>query len=219
LFEEDAMVSKTHWAVAALLALAGCGADPEPVPSKAEASAPAAATAPAEPIAPAEPLPGEEPAEGPHDCAMGAGAELASDVVTKTTNAAGVEVLQVGAPLGKGPVVKLEELLAAPDAWAGKTVRVAGNVSAMCTHMRAWFAIATGDASGRYLRVLTAPAFLVPPESIGKSAEAEGVVEVVPLDPQTAAHLAGPHQLGDPAAPAGSAPQVLLRATGATFAQ
>jgi len=104
--------------------------------------------------------------------------------------------------------------LAEPEIFAGKTVRLEGDISAMCHHKRRWFAVQDpGDRSGQYVRVLAAPAFLVPPHAIGKKARTEGTVEVIEVPAQTRQHLASEHDLE----PARNEPQkqVVLRASGA----
>jgi hypothetical protein len=120
----------------------------------------------------------------------------------------------VGAKLSGAAPVSVRELLDNPDAFAGKRVRLEGDVAAMCHHKRRWFAVQDpGDRSGQFVRVMAAPAFLVPPESIGKKARAEGTVEVIELPAATQQHLAREHDLGRERAE----PQkrVVLRATGA----
>ncbi|MBI5494441.1 MAG: DUF4920 domain-containing protein [Deltaproteobacteria bacterium] len=185
-----------------LLVLAACRG-PE-LPPQAVSAAPSAPHAPA------------EHAKGEHAC----GAEttaLTDDRVTTRQDERGQAVTHVGAALSDAAPVTVSDLLASPDAFAGKRVRLKGDVTAMCQHKRAWFALVAEDQSGRTVRVLTTPSFLVPPGSIGKTAEAEGVVEVLELAAEQAQHLAGEHKLGDPAAVAGSVKQVVVRATGADF--
>lgn len=134
--------------------------------------------------------------------------------------ASGASVTAVGAVLAGSEVVTVKDLLANPDAYAGKSVRLEGNVSAMCTHRRGWFAVIDdGDRTGTVVRVLTAPAFLVPEGSIGRKARAEGTVEVVDVAAGAARHYAAEHKVGDPAELAGDAPikQIVIRATGAEF--
>lgn len=167
-----------------------------------------------EPAAAADAAKGEH-GEGGHDCTMGAGTQGASDQVTSSTNAEGKTVLAAGAPLSDGQVITPVALLADPQSFSGKKVRISGNVTAMCTHARGWFAVATDDTTGRYVRVITAPTFLVPADSIGKKAEAEGVVEVTQVDAATQEHLASGHGL----AAGASNVKVVLKATGATFVQ
>jgi hypothetical protein len=148
--------------------------------------------------------------------ACGCGSEPTRDtrIQEGTDPATGQPVQIVGAKLAGAPPVTVERLLAEPEVFAGKTVRLEGDISAMCHHKRRWFAVQDpGDRSGRYVRVLAAPAFLVPPHSIGKKARTEGMVEVIEVPAKTRQHLAREHDLG----PAQDEPQkqVVLRASGA----
>jgi hypothetical protein len=134
--------------------------------------------------------------------------------------ATGAELTAVGAALAGVETVAVKDLLANPDSWAGKSIRLEGNVSAMCTHRRGWFAVVDdGDRSGSVLRVLTAPAFLVPEGSVGRKVRTEGKVEVVEVPAGAARHYAKDHKVGDQAAIEGDAPikQIVVRADGAEF--
>ncbi|MFH1811432.1 MAG: hypothetical protein ABIJ09_22010 [Pseudomonadota bacterium] len=151
-----------------------------------------------------------------HDCAEGT-TELSDDKVVTRQNEKGETITHAGADFADGAVVSVSELLAKPDDFAGKKVRIKGNISAMCHHRRGWFAVVADDQSGRFVRVMTAPAFLVPPGSIGKTADAEGVVEVIEVAAEHAKHIAGEHKLGDPEAITANIKQVVVRASGADF--
>jgi hypothetical protein len=109
----------------------------------------------------------------------------------------GAPLEMVGAKLAGLAPTPVATLLGSAERFAGKTIRLEGDVSGMCTHRRKWFTVqATGDRSGQWVRVISAPAFLVPPEAVGKRVRAEGTVELVDT-------------------PAGK--NVVLRATGAEF--
>ena len=58
------------------------------------------------------------------------------------------------------------------------------------------------------------PVFLAPRDAIGKTAVAEGVIEVVAVDGASARHFAEGHKLGGDVQ---ARDQVVLRATGAEF--
>ncbi len=154
--------------------------------------------------------------DGPQEGGCGCGSEPARDsrIRQATDPVSGQPMLVVGAELSGAAPVTVQQLLAHPDQFAGQRVRLEGDVSAMCHHKRRWFAVQDpGDRSGRYVRVMTAPAFLVPPQSIGKKARTEGLVEVVDVPGSTERHLAQDHGLGS--APAETQKRVVLRATGA----
>jgi hypothetical protein len=129
----------------------------------------------------------------------------------------GTQVTHVGAALTGADEVALPELLDNPAAYRGKMVRVRGDVSAMCHHKRAWFALTAGDKTGRHVRIFAAPKFLVPHGSIGRTAVTEGTVDVVEVPAARAKHLASEHKLDDPAAVRGPVQQVVIRASGADF--
>ncbi len=139
---------------------------------------------------------------------------LTNDLVQTHTDAQGRTVTHVGGTFAATQVVSVQELLAKPESYAGKTVQVSGNVNAMCTHARGWFSIVGDDQTGHHLRVVTAPTFLVPQGSIGKSARAEGLVEVQDVDPEMLKHYAAEHKLGGDQ---NNTKRVVLRAFGAEF--
>ena len=87
----------------------------------------------------------------------------------------------------------------------------------MCTHKRAWFAVVGDDKTGNHVRIFTAPNFLVPQDSIGKVAVAEGTVEIIEIPVERAKHMAKQHKLGEPEDIKAPLKQVLIRATGADF--
>jgi len=174
-----------------------------------------AETRPAQRVAPAS-VENEEACGAAKHEGCGCGSEPAQDVAVGvgTDPATGRAMQVVGAKLAGASPVTVRELLSNPDAFAGKRVHLEGDVTAMCHHKRAWFAIQDpGDRSGQFVRILAAPAFLVPPQSIGKKARAEGTVEIIELPAATQQHLAREHDLG----PTSAEPQkrVVLRATGA----
>jgi hypothetical protein len=137
-------------------------------------------------------------------------------VIAKDPNS-GVNFWRAGAALAGEPVVTVADLLAHPETYAGKAVRLEGNVTAMCTHERAWFAVQDNDRSGHFVRVSTTPAFLVPQDAIGKRARTEGVVEVVDANASQSEHLAKEHQLAAGQDSSASGKSVTVRARGAEF--
>ena len=145
---------------------------------------------------------GEMQHGGGHDCGAAMGEPVKYPDATVVTDASGARVTLVGARLAGAPVVSVADLVAHPDTYAGKTVRLEGNVSAMC-EMRAWFAVQVPGRSADFVRVFAAPTFLVPENAMGTKARTEGVVEVIGASP---------------AGEAGPRPKtVVLRATGAEF--
>jgi hypothetical protein len=124
----------------------------------------------------------------------------------------------VGEPLGSAQQVTVQHLIDNAERLAGTTVRIEGNVSAMCQHRRGWFAVQDrGDRSGQYVRVMAAPRFLVPQGAVGRRATTEGVVEFVTVPAAAARHFAEDYALGDADEVRGDTRAVVLRATGAEF--
>ena len=80
---------------------------------------------------------------------------------------------------GKGvtgtEIVKVSDLLAKPDAYIGKTLRVQGMAVGVCEHRGCWINIA-GDKEGEVVRVQVEDGVIVfPPEIVGDQVIAEGV--------------------------------------------
>jgi hypothetical protein len=124
----------------------------------------------------------------------------------------------VGADLTAAPTVALDDLARRPEAYAGQRVRLEGLVTAMCVHRRAWLALRSpGNDQGANIRVVTAPAFLVPRGSTGRHARAEGTVELVEVSAEAARHYSRDHRLRDPNSPETAHRAVVLRASGAEF--
>jgi hypothetical protein len=117
--------------------------------------------------------------------------------------------------LGAGVALKdttpIAALLDTPADYVGKTVRIDGVATAVCTEMGCWMAVAPeGKGSGRTVRLKVEDGAIVFPVSAkGKKVSAEGVFEAVGDD--HAKHAAGEHARQD--AKASAAYQ--LKATGA----
>jgi hypothetical protein len=135
---------------------------------------------------------------------------------TETTTAPAASAHE-GQAFTEAPVVDIATLVADPAGYKGKTVRLSGDVIAMCHHKRDWFALVPEGTKTGNVRVLTGPVFKVPQDAIGKSASAEGTVDVVEISERVAKHFAETHKLGDPATISGPVQQVVVRATGAQF--
>jgi hypothetical protein len=86
---------------------------------------------------------------------------------------------------GKGitgeDTVKISELLAHPDAYLGKNVRVEGAVVGVCKKRGCWIDLAS-DQEYQKLTVKVEDGVIVfPPEIMGETVTAEGVLEAIPL--------------------------------------
>ncbi len=147
---------------------------------------------------------------------QGSDPSVADKVVTATDPATGKPIQILGAKLAGAELVKITDLAARPEQFAGKTVRVEGDVLGMCHHRRAWFAVQDeGDRSGGFVRVMTGPKFLVPAGSIGKKARVEGTIEIVEVPAARAKYFAKSHKMGDPDKITGPVKRAVIRATGA----
>lgn len=167
----------------------------------------------AEPAEPAKAAHAGHGEEG-HSCG---GSEPPESQPEERKGADGQEIIHGGDEFSDAPEVTVAAILEKPDEYKGKRIKLKGDISAMCHHKRSWFAMVAGDKSGRQVRVLTMPKFQVPSESIGKTALAEGVVEVVEVPRAHAVHLAKGHKLADPGAGSGPIKRVVLRANAADF--
>lgn len=91
------------------------------------------------------------------------------------------ETLKLGEPVeSKRQVTPIEEILAAPDAWVGKTVRIEGRVAEVCTKMGCWMDLVSQDNARMQVKVDDG-VIVFPLEAIGRWAAAEGKVEVLEM--------------------------------------
>lgn len=93
------------------------------------------------------------------------------------------EVETYGDALTEGlEVTPIEEILGDPDAWAGKKVQIAGEVSGVCARQGCWIDITSPEDTT--LRVKVDDGVIVfPPELEGRQAVAEGEVEILDMEP------------------------------------
>jgi hypothetical protein len=106
----------------------------------------------------------------------------------------------------------IESLTSDPKAFVGKTLRVDGVATAVCTHMGCWMAVAAeGDEKGPTVRLKVEDGVIVfPLTAKGRKVSAEGVFEAVGGDAESK-EAAGEHAKRDPKA----SQQYQLKATGA----
>jgi hypothetical protein len=110
------------------------------------------------------------------------------------------------------------KILAEPDAWVGKHVRVEGEVTDVCPMKGCWMEIS--EPEGDRLRVKVDDGVMVfPVGSKGKRAVAEGVVEAIPMNREQylgyLSHLAEEKgETFDPATVAGDGPFKILQLRG-----
>lgn len=92
------------------------------------------------------------------------------------------EIDKYGEALTEGlEVTPIETILADPDAWAGKKVQIAGEVSGVCARQGCWIDITSSADST--LRVKVDDGVIVfPQETEGRQAVAEGEVEILDME-------------------------------------
>lgn len=90
-------------------------------------------------------------------------------------------VKKLGEPLTEGlETTPIEEIVADPDAWAGKKVRIAGQVEGVCAMQGCWMDLVSPENAT--LRVKVDDGVIVfPAEAIGHRAIAEGTIEIVEM--------------------------------------
>ena len=134
-------------------------------------------------------------------------------VVSMSMTARGAETF--GAAPTVTEATPIAQLLATPAEFQGKTVRVEGIVTGVCTMMGCWMALAPDDApKGQAILIKVDDGVIVFPTSArGKRATAQGVVERVGNDAESkeAAHEHA-EQAGTPHA---KGPSWQIKATGA----
>jgi hypothetical protein len=85
--------------------------------------------------------------------------------------------------------VTIAELLANPDTYVGKTVRVDGVVKAVCQNMGCWMEIADTDQSAGIQFKVDDGVIVFPKDGKGRRASAQGTFEVAPAaDEHAEAH-------------------------------
>jgi len=93
------------------------------------------------------------------------------------------DVAGKGKTYGKGVALKdtvsVSSLLSDPDTFVGKKVKVKGQIVGVCKHRGCWISIA-GKNDYESIRIKVVDGEIVfPPESLGKTATAEGVFEIL----------------------------------------
>ena len=121
-----------------------------------------------------------------------------------------------GAPLTLTETTPLAEIVADPDAFAGRRVLLRGRVAEVCQRKGCWTVLRDGDA---HVRVRFADyAFFVPKDSGGAEAWAEGHVNVKTLSESQARHYAEETPGGEPESIVGPQREIGLVATGIRIA-
>jgi hypothetical protein len=115
---------------------------------------------------------------------------------TTPAPASASQPLVLGKALAGAEQVSVADLLANPNTYDGKTVRLEGKIEDFCHHKRAWFGIGAKDGKGM-LRVFCAPRFQAPADCLGKQVVAEGKVELNTIPAEQVAHYGKEHKFLD----------------------
>jgi len=92
------------------------------------------------------------------------------------------ETVILGEPMeSERRVTPIEEILATPDAWVGKTVRIEGRVAEVCTKMGCWMDLVSPEDARMQVKVDDG-VIVFPLEAVGRRASAEGKVEILEMD-------------------------------------
>jgi len=140
---------------------------------------------------------------------------LAVTALTGVLGARGVDTYGKGVALKES--VSVAELYAAPDKFAGKTIRIDGVVSQVCEEMGCWIAIAAADNKDLVVRfkVDEDQKIVFPLTARGKKASAEGVFEKIAADDKEGHEAAGEQTASASAKAAAFGKAYQVKATGA----
>ena len=124
--------------------------------------------------------------------------------------------MRFGAPLGSSPEAKLADVLASPDTFHQKTVRLSGHVSRACTRKGCWMELAVdeGPAAPRCRVTFQDYSFFVPTDAAGTHARLEGLVQVTQVKKEAVEHYESEGATFANKSDDGSAQEVRLVATG-----
>ena len=118
--------------------------------------------------------------------------------------AAGLQAAETtyGAGVKLAEATPVKDLYASPEKFVGKTVRVDGVVTAVCTGMGCWLAIAPADNPDQAVRFQAEHdgAIVFPITLKGRQARAEGVFVRIAEGDQEANEAAGEHAASQPGA-------------------
>jgi hypothetical protein len=98
-------------------------------------------------------------------------------------------VLKRGAAVGKAKKVSLAKVMADPNKYAGKTVRVEGVIVRSCKMEGCWMELAPSKDAKSVRVKMKDHAFFIPLDSAGAAAKAEGVFAVKTLSKAEVDHL------------------------------
>ena len=117
--------------------------------------------------------------KGPSTAA--AASATTAPAATTTTTSAAPAGQKLGAGVSLATTTTIDELLANPKAFDGKTVRVEGMILDVCPKRGCWMDLAAGDSGKKLKFKVTDGEMVFPMDAKGKWAVAEGVVAVKEL--------------------------------------
>lgn len=102
--------------------------------------------------------------------------------LTLTTSALQADTKTYGAGVKEAETTSVAKILADPDAYVGKTVRIEGKVADVCPMKGCWMELEEKDGKSRLKVKVDDGVIVFPVDAKGKSAVAEGTVEAIPMD-------------------------------------
>lgn len=160
---------------------------------------------------------GGAPAPAPAPAPSGAAAPAAGAPSPAPSATPSIGGVVYGRPDASAQQIALSDLVARPEEFDGKTVRVSGIVSGVCEKRGCWMRIAAESGSDDVLFKVADGEIVIPMSAKGQSAVADGIARKVPLTiEQTRDHLAKKAKAaGTPFDPASvTAPISLVRLEG-----
>lgn len=120
-------------------------------------------------------------------------AAMAAVVSTALVSASAEEKLGAGVTLKDA--TKIEDVVANPEAFVGKTIRIDGTATAVCQHMGCWMAVSVSDkADAPTVRLKVEDGVIVfPVKAKGKAVSAQGVFERVAANDAEGKEAASEH--------------------------
>ncbi len=114
-----------------------------------------------------------------------------SQPAAKATNLMGEQaVVHRGAAFTLKEQITLDDVAAKPEAFAGKTVKVAGTIQTVCRKKGCWMTLAGTTPKARARITFKDYGFFAPLDAQGNAALVEGTVEVKTLSEAERKHLA-----------------------------
>jgi uncharacterized protein DUF4920 len=124
------------------------------------------------------------------------------------------KIIKRGAPIGGAEKASLKKVLADPEKYSGKTVRVEGLIVRSCKMEGCWLELAPSKDAKSMRVKMKGHAFFVPLDSAGLKAKVEGTVSVKTLSKDYVDHLIEDGAKFDKRNADGTVTEVSFEATG-----